>query len=179
MVQDVTLPSKSSTDNIGLAEIGLDTEDFKRTSCTVDFDEESSLGEEMDGISRQISFLTQNIDEQCKDTVIVEIVDRGNKALGKPEEATKLSAKRVSSETQDKINAPPIAEEQSTPKEMSLFRAELCLLRNTLLRSPYFARLLCGQCKHARKLQLNLRDPHTNIEAMIAASFFLDSGVIC
>jgi hypothetical protein len=155
-------------DSLAYAEIGLDSADFKRSHYTIDLDEATS--------PRANSEDQYNPDNQLDDTLIVEIVDRGNKSTCRSEDFQPSPSIRAGSENHDKCDVSSNSEDQP-PKEMNLFRAEFRLERSTLLRSPYFARLLCGACKQARKLQLNLRDQNTNIEAMMAASFFLESGV--
>jgi hypothetical protein len=155
-------------DSLAYAEIGLDSADFKRSHYTIDLDEATS--------PRANSEDQCNPDNQLDDTLIVEIVDRGNKSTCRSEDFQPSPSIRAGSENHDKCDVSSNSEDQP-PKEMNLFRAEFRLERSTLLRSPYFARLLCGACKQARKLQLNLRDQNTNIEAMMAASFFLESGV--
>jgi hypothetical protein len=147
---------------LGFADIGLDCDESKNCSDSAEISEPRSIAE-----SQQ--FAEMSLD----DMIMIEIVDRGSKSSCKHEhdQLTETSVKGSSCADDTSTSIP-----ETPPKEMELFKAEFSLERSTLLRSPYFAKLLCGSCKTARKLQLNLRDPHTNIEALIAASFFLDSG---
>ena len=95
------------------------------------------------------------------DLLVVEIIDRRQKSAVDTQRDRSASADAVASE----------------PIPMNLFSIQFSIERQWLLRSPFFARLLCGACQTAHKLQLNLRDPHTNLEAMSAATFFLESGI--
>ena len=166
----------SSDENLAFADIGLDDEDGARNESV---DPNSMI------LDYESASLNNHHFEHCvesdigtKDTLVIEIIDRGNKSTTRSEDLSNAELpSRRNSGLQEKNNATSSTEVCSAPpREMSLFRAEFILERRTLLRSPYFARLLQGNCKNAHKLQLNLRDPRTNIEALIAASFFLDSG---
>jgi hypothetical protein len=155
----------ANNDKLGFADIGLDCDEFKNSADSAELPEQSSIVEHD---SHQIGEISLH------DMIVIEIVDRGGKSSCKHEHDQQLAEAPVkaSSCANDTHTTLP----EIPPREMELFKAEFSLERSTLLRSPYFAKLLCGSCKAARKLQLNLRDPHTNIEALIAASFFLDSG---
>ena len=152
----------SAGDKLGLADIGLDCDECKNSSDSAELSEPRSIAE-----SHQFGEISLH------DMIVIEIVDRGSKSSSKHElDQHSEPPFKGSSCVMDTSSSVP----ETPPMEMELFKAEFSLERSTLLRSPYFAKLLCGSCKTAKKLQLNLRDPHTNIEALIAASFFLDSG---
>ncbi len=155
-----TESSIAVNDKLGFADIGLDCDECRNSG--------DSASE-----PRPIAESHQFGEISLHDMIVIEIVDRGSCRSTKHEhdQPTETPVKGSSSVSDASAPIPEIP-----PKEMELFKAEFSLERSTLLRSPYFAKLLCGSCKTARKLQLNLRDPHTNIEALIAASFFLDSG---
>ncbi len=162
-----TLSTESSiavNDKVGFADIGLDCDECKNNSDSADLSEPRAISE-----SQQFGEISLH------DMIVIEIVDRGGKSSCKLQD-DQLAESPATVKGSSCAKDTSTCVQESPPKEMELFKAEFSLERSTLLRSPYFAKLLCGSCKSARKLQLNLRDPHTNIEAMIAASFFLDSG---
>jgi hypothetical protein len=155
-------------EKLGFADIGLDCDE-----CQNSADSDSKAADPATSEPRPIAESHQFGEISLHDMIVIEIVDRGSCRSTKHEhdQPTETPVKGSSSVSDASAPIP-----ETPPKEMELFKAEFSLERSTLLRSPYFAKLLCGSCKTARKLQLNLRDHHTNIEALIAASFFLDSG---